>query len=65
MDQGIESGKTARLAYSVKSLALALEVSEHFLRRKINAGELRATRLGRRVVIRSTEVERYLTKNMD
>lgn len=53
-----------RIAYSVANLATALEVSDHFLRRQIATGKLRAAKLGRRVVVLATDVEDFLKKNL-
>jgi excisionase family DNA binding protein len=50
-----------RLTLSLDEVAHQLGVCVGFLRLEIGRGKLRATRLGRRVLIRSGEVERYLT----
>ncbi len=49
-----------RRAFSVKETARSLGVSPGFLRLEIERGRLQVTRLGRRVLITSGELERYL-----
>ena len=51
----------ARLAYGLKDAAHHLSVSVGFLRLEIARGRLKPTRLGRRLVIRCNELERYLS----
>jgi hypothetical protein len=55
-----ETKQAGRLAWELPRLAGSLDVSISFLRLEIARGKLRPTRLGRRVVISSSEVERYL-----
>jgi len=61
MDESVTSSKP--MAFSVKDFAQRLGVSVAFLRLEINRKKLRATRLGRRVLITQQEAERYLTVN--
>jgi excisionase family DNA binding protein len=49
-----------RMAFGVREAAGLLGVSAAFLRLEIGRGHLRATRLGRRVVLTRTELDRYL-----
>jgi excisionase family DNA binding protein len=51
-----------RLTLSLDEVAQQLGVCVGFLRLEIGRGKLHATRLGRRVLIRSEEVSRYLTE---
>jgi excisionase family DNA binding protein len=54
------SSLEGRGALSVAEAAGWLGVSPNFLRLEIGRGRLRAARLGRRVVIVRTELDRYL-----
>jgi hypothetical protein len=57
-------GKSEQIAYSLKQLApLMGDVSVGFLRLEIVRGKLRPRRLGRRIVIPASEVERYLSED--
>lgn len=49
-----------RLAYSVTNAANACDVSESVIRAAIEAGELRASRPCRRIVIESSELRAWL-----
>src|SRR6266699_2911035 len=50
----------ARLAFRVTEAAALIGVSAAFVRLELARGNLKATRLGRRIVIMRTELERYL-----
>lgn len=50
-----------RLAFRVTEAAALIGVSTAFMRLEIARGNLNATRLGRRIVLMRTELERYLT----
>lgn len=53
-----------QIAYSLQQLAPRLgNVSVGFLRLEISRGKLRSKKLGRRVIITATEVDRYLSEN--
>lgn len=61
MEASVSTGKTReRLALSLAEVAEALGVSLSTLKREVARGELRVTRIGRRVVVRITELETYL-----
>lgn len=49
-----------RLAFGLKELAELTGVSKEFLRLEIKRGKLKSKKLGRRIVIVSEEVNRYL-----
>jgi len=51
---------TARLAFRVTEVAAMIGVSAAFVRLELARGNLNATRLGRRIVLMRTELERYL-----
>jgi excisionase family DNA binding protein len=61
MSEGVTNLK--RRAYSLAELAAQLGVSVAFLRLKIGRKHLRATRLGRRIVVTHEAFERYLAAN--
>jgi len=50
------------IAWAIKSLAAHLSVSPSFLRLEIARGNLHPTRLGRRILVRDSEVRRYLAE---
>jgi excisionase family DNA binding protein len=54
-----------KLAYGLRESSETLGVSVPFLRLEIARGRLHAARLGRRVVIPATELDRYLRAGMD
>ena len=54
---------TEMRATSLQKLAQGLDVSVGFLRLEISRGRLLPTRLGRRVVVTTDEVRRYLAEN--
>ncbi len=57
----MEAGKaTDRMAFRVSEAAALIGVSSAFLRLELARGNLKATRLGRRIVLARTELERYL-----
>jgi len=49
-----------RLAYSVGEAALALGVSADLVRSLVQRGQLRAVRVGRRIVIPAKELDRWM-----
>jgi len=51
---------TERLSFGVAEAAAALGVSPGFVRSELSSGNLRAVRLGRRIVLTRAELERYL-----
>jgi len=53
-------GSSERLSFGVTEVAAALGVSPGFVRAELTNGNLRAVRLGRRIVVKRSEVERYL-----
>lgn len=58
----VDGGLADRLAFRVSEAAALIGVSPGFLRLELARGNLRATRLGRRLVLTRAELERYLTK---
>ncbi len=48
------------LAYSLEEAAQQLSVSSQSVRRLIDRGELKARRVGRRVIVPKNELERWL-----
>jgi len=52
-----------RIAVSIPEAAEQLSVSESTIKREITRGRLRFSKVGRRVVIRVTEIEDYLDRN--
>lgn len=54
-----------KLGWTLYELARSLGVSVPFLRLEVKRGKLRATHLGRRVVLLDAEVRRYLAEASD
>jgi len=50
-------------AQGLDKWALTLDVSVPFLRLEISRGRLRPTRLGRRLLVTTAEINRYLAEN--
>ena len=53
-----------RLALGLRDAAESVGVSVPFMRLEIKRGRLRASRLGRRLVVTTTELQRYLDVGM-
>ena len=53
-------GNAHRLAWSLREAALSCGVSVAYLRKVIDKGEIKPTRLGRRVLITDFELKRWL-----
>jgi excisionase family DNA binding protein len=51
------------VAVDLKTAARALDVSERTLRRLVAAGRLKASRAGRRRLISTTELQRFLEES--
>jgi excisionase family DNA binding protein len=49
-----------KIAYSIEQASDATSLSKPYLRKLIKGGQLRATRCGRRVLIRREDLERLL-----
>jgi len=60
---GIEQ-KVSRAALGIADAALSLGLHPDTLRRKANAGELKIIRVGRRVLIPASEMERVLREGL-
>ena len=60
MSSTISITREDRLAWSLREAAQALGVSERFLRNEIHRGRLGAIKRGRRVLIRTETLDRYL-----
>jgi hypothetical protein len=58
------SEKQNHLAFGVRKLSEALDVSPRFLWDEIRRGNLTPTRIGRRVVVSVDEAQDYLRRNM-
>ena len=56
--------KVAKLALSLEEAAWELSVSTSFLRLEIARGRLTPVRLGRRLLISVSEVDRYLAEHV-
>jgi excisionase family DNA binding protein len=52
-----------RLGRDIPELAEALHVHENTVRNLINRGKIRATRVGKRIIVLNSELERFLGSN--
>ncbi len=64
-ESGITENGTGRLAWGLEELAKATGLSKSFLRLEIRREKLKVLRLGRRILVRADEVERYLSRTSD
>lgn len=62
---GHAKGAPTRLSFGLSEVAYMLGVSDRFLRDEADRHRLRFTRLGRRVLITTDELQRYLAENTD
>jgi len=60
MEASLDSADQRRLAYGVANLAQAMDLSPSTIRAAICRGELRATRINRRVLIRREDALAWL-----
>jgi len=51
------------IARGIKEAAAAVGVSPSFIRKAIDAGDLRSTRLGRRVVVKETDLLEWVNRS--
>lgn len=56
--------RVTRAAFGVADAAQSLGLHPDTLRRKANAGELKTIRVGRRVLIPASEIQRILAKGL-
>lgn len=61
----VEINNRHRKAYSVKSAAAAIDSSITTIRRRIESGDLRAKRLGKKIVILDADLQSFLEKQSD
>lgn len=54
---------SSRLTFSLAALSSATDLSIRTLRRSIDAGELRASRIGRRILVKASDVNRFLDRH--
>lgn len=55
-----QDAQTARLAYSINAAAAEIDISPRMLRGLISEGKLRATRIGRRLLVPAAELEKLI-----
>lgn len=60
-----EMTTTTKKAMSVQSAALDIDVSVPFLRKEIRQGNLKAKKVGRRVLILNSDLQAYLESKED
>lgn len=56
------AARTNKLAYSVKEISEQTTLSKSFVRNEITAGNLKAQRFGRRVLVLNEDLQKYLGK---
>ena len=60
-----ETTEQRRKAYSVKSAAAQIDVSMPFVRKEIRSGNLKAKKVGTRILILDSELDNYLASKSD
>jgi excisionase family DNA binding protein len=59
--EGGTNANPPKLGWSVEELASSLGLSKSFLRNEIRKGSLRARKIGRRVIILTSDLDKYLS----
>lgn len=62
VNQAIERPRKPRLTWSVADIAEGTGLSQPFIRLKIHTGELRAKRVGRRVLVMDEDLRAFLAQ---
>jgi excisionase family DNA binding protein len=62
MQQNTTTQDFQKIAYSVRELAQLVGVCERKIHYEIEKGKLKISKIGRRVLIRANEVDRWLTE---
>lgn len=57
--------KNTKIAYSIEEMAAQTSLSKAFIRLEIKRGKLRATKFGRRVLIRYEDMSEYISNGSD
>ena len=60
-----KNGSERPIARGIRETAEIVGLSASFIRKAIDAGELRRTRLGRRVLIKDSDLVEWLNRNDD
>ena len=62
MQESVTSVQNKKLAYSIRELSELVGICERKIHYEIEKGKLKIARIGRRVLVRSSEVDRWLSE---
>jgi excisionase family DNA binding protein len=62
MQESATSMQSKKIAYSVRELSELVGICERKIHYEIEKGKLKIARIGRRVLIRASEVDRWLSE---
>lgn len=63
MQENATSVQPQKLAYSIKEVSNLIGICERKIHYEIEKGKLRITRIGRRVLVRASELDRWLRES--
>lgn len=62
MQESVTSMQDKKIAYSIRELSQLVGICERKIHYEIEQGKLKIARIGRRVLVRSNEVDRWLSE---
>ena len=64
MQENATSVQNKKLAYSIRELSEMVGICERKIHYEIEKGKLKIARIGRRVIVRASEVDRWLNRHL-
>lgn len=62
MQESVTSVQGKKIAYSIREVSQLVGICERKIHYEIEKGKLKIARIGRRVLVRATEVDRWLSE---
>lgn len=62
MQESVTSMQDKKIAYSIRELSQLVGICERKIHYEIEQGKLKIVRIGRRVLVRANEVDRWLSE---
>jgi excisionase family DNA binding protein len=62
MQESVTSMQDKKIAYSIRELSQLVGICERKIHYEIEQGKLKIARIGRRVLVRASEVDRWLSE---